>query len=152
MNTMNVATKLRSAGEVELAVSASQKLSAVLQTNDEAQAINVLDKFGKTHEIIIPRSALVIMAEVLNQLGSGNYVSLTPIHAELTTQEGADLLNMSRPTFIKLLDSGEITCRCVGNRRKVSYEDLMSYKIREEDRLSALTALSAVDEENDIGY
>ncbi|MEH0690907.1 DNA-binding protein [Vibrio cholerae] len=109
MNTMNVAIKLRSADEVELAVSASQKLSAVLQTNDEAQAFNVLDKSGKTHEIILPRSALVIMVEVLNQLGQGNYVSLKPIHAELTTQEGADLLNMSCSTFIKLLGAVDLS-------------------------------------------
>ena len=48
------------------------------------------------------------MIEILTQLGQGNTVSITPIHAELTTQEAADILNMSRPTFVKLLDTRAI--------------------------------------------
>ena len=53
------------------------------------------------------------MIEVLTQLGQGNSVSITPIHAKLTTPEGADMLNMSRPTFIKLLDSGDVVLATV---------------------------------------
>ncbi|MGZ7212439.1 helix-turn-helix domain-containing protein, partial [Streptococcus pyogenes] len=80
-------------------------------------------------------------------------VSITPIHAELTTQEGADILNMSRPTFIKLLDANEIPYSRKGNRRKVAYADLMAYKNRLEDkRLAALAELSALDQEMDMGY
>lgn len=150
---MNVATKLPSAEEIALAKLGSQELSAVIETNGEAQKINVFDKSGKIHEITIPASALDMMIEVLTQLGQGNSVSITPIHAELTTQEGADMLNMSRPTFIKLLDAKEIPFSRTGNRRKVAFADLMEYKDRlEQKRLSSLAELSALDQEMDMGY
>ncbi|MEZ9130088.1 helix-turn-helix domain-containing protein [Vibrio splendidus] len=150
---MNTATKLPSAEEMALAKLGSQELSAVIEINGEAQRINVVDKSGKTHEVTIPTSALNMMIEMLTQLGQGNSVSITPIHAELTTQEGADMLNMSRPTFIKLLDSGDIPFSRTGNRRKVAYTDLMEYKnCLEENRLAALAELSALDQEMDMGY
>ncbi|MEZ8105677.1 helix-turn-helix domain-containing protein [Vibrio cortegadensis] len=76
-----------------------------------------------------------MMIEVLTQLGQGNSVSITPIHAELTTPEGADMLNMSRPTFIRLLDSGDIPFSRTDNRRKVAYAEL-----------------SVLDQEMDMGY
>jgi excisionase family DNA binding protein len=60
---------------------------------------------------------------------------------------------MSRPTFIKLLDSGDIPFSRTGNRRKVAYADLMKYKDSlEENRLAALAELSALDQEMDMGY
>lgn len=150
---MNTATKLPSAEEMALAKLGSQELSAVIEINGEAQRIIVVDKSGKTHEVTIPTSALNMMIEMLTQLGQGNSVSITPIHAELTTQEGADMLNMSRPTFIKLLDSGDIPFSRTGNRRKVAYADLMSYKsCLEEKRLATLAELSALDQEMEMGY
>ncbi|AUI88979.1 DNA-binding protein (plasmid) [Vibrio azureus] len=150
---MNTATKLPSAEDMALAKLGSQELSAVIEINGEAQRINVVDKSGNTHGVTIPASALNMMIEVLTQLGQGNSVSITPIHAELTTQEGADMLNMSRPTFIKLLDSGDIPYSRTGNRRKVAYVDLMEYKNRlEENRLADLAELSALDQEMDMGY
>jgi len=150
---MNVATKLPCAEEIALAKLGSQELSAVVETNGEAQRINVVDKSGKAHEVTIPASALNLMIEILTQLGQGNSVSITPIHAELTTQEGADMLNMSRPTFIKLLDSQEIPFSRTGNRRKVTFVDLMEYKARLEDhRLASLAELSALDQEMNMGY
>ncbi|ODP99229.1 DNA-binding protein [Salinivibrio kushneri] len=146
-------TTLPSAEEITLAKLSSQALSAVIETNGEAQKIHVVDKSGQSHEVTIPSSALNMMIEVLTQLGHGNSVSITPIHAELTTQEGADMLNMSRPTFIKLLDANEIPYSRTGNRRKVAYADLMAYKNRlEEKRLAALAELSALDQEMDMGY
>jgi len=94
------------------------------------------------------------MLEVLTQLGQGNVVNITPIHAELTTQEGADILNISRPTFIKLLDSGVVPHIRTGNRRKVAYTDIMKYKEKlEEQRLQSLNELSALDQDiQGMGY
>ncbi|MCX8829690.1 helix-turn-helix domain-containing protein [Vibrio parahaemolyticus] len=150
---MNVATKLTSAEEIALAKLGSQELSAVIESNGEAQRINVVDKQGQAHEVMIPASALNLMIEVLTQLGQGNSVSITPIHAELTTQEGADMLNMSRPTFIKLLDSNEIPFTRTGNRRKVAFADLMEYKEQlEKRRLASLDELSQLDQDLGMGY
>lgn len=148
---MSIATKLPSAEEIALARLGSQELSAVMETNGEAQTINIVDKSGKAHEVTIPASALSLMIEVLTQLGQGNSVSITPIHAELTTQEAADLLNISRPTFIKLLDSGVVPFTRTGNRRKVAFFDVMAYKKNlEEQSLAALDELTALDQEMGI--
>jgi excisionase family DNA binding protein len=90
---------------------------------------------------------------MLTQLGQGNSVSITPIHAELTTQEAADMLNMSRPSFIKLLDSDDIPHSRTGNRRKVAFMDVMNYKQElENKRLATLDELSALDQELGLGY
>lgn len=150
---MNTTTTLPNAEEIALAKLGSQELSAVIESNGEAQKINVVDKSGKTHEVTIPSSALKLMIEVLTQLGQGNSVNITPIHAELTTQDGADILNMSRPTFIKLLDSGEIPFTRKGNRRKVAFADVIKYKENlEMQRLVTLDELSALDQEMGMGY
>ncbi|WP_305838875.1 excisionase family DNA-binding protein [Photobacterium leiognathi] len=145
-------TRLLSAEEIALAKLGSQELSTIVASG-EAQRINVVDKFGKMYEVMIPSCVLNMMIEVLTQLGHGNFVSITPIYAELTTQEGADMLNMSRLTFIKLLDSKEIPFTNTGKRRMVAYADLMEYKnCLEKSRRAVLAELSAIDQEMDMGY
>lgn len=144
---------LPTAEEVALAKLSSQKLSAVLETNGEIQDFNVVGKDGETHQVKMPASAVKLMIEVLTQLGQGNSVNITPIHAELTTQEAADILNMSRPTLIKLLDSGDIPHSRTGNRRKVAFVDVMNYKQDiDAKRLAALDELTALDQELGLGY
>ena len=152
MTMLNVQS-LPTAEEVALAKLSSQKLSAVLETNGEIQDFNVVGKDGETHQVKMPASAVKLMIEVLTQLGQGNSVNITPIHAELTTQEAADILNMSRPTLIKLLDSGDIPHSRTGNRRKVAFVDVMNYKQDiDAKRLAALDELTALDQELGLGY
>ncbi len=152
MTTFN-AQSLPSAEEMALAKLSSQALSAVWEANGEVQQISVVGKDGVTHNVQLPTSAVKLMIEMLTQLGQGNSVSITPIHAELTTQEAADLLNMSRPTFIKLLDAGDIPHSRKGNRRKVAFVDVMNYKQdMDAKRLEALDELTALDQELGLGY
>lgn len=144
---------LPSAEEVALAKVGSQELSAVLESSGDIQHFEVVGKDGETHSVQLPSSAVQLMIEVLTQLGQGNSVNITPIHAELTTQEAADLLNMSRPTFIKLLDEGALPHTRSGNRRKIAFVDVMSYKqLLDEKRKSALDELSSLDQEVGLGY
>ena len=76
----------------------------------------------------IPRQVLTLFLEVLGQLANGNGVTIVPVHAQLTTQQAADLLNVSRPYLIQLLESGELEHKTVGTDRRIRADDLIRYK------------------------
>jgi len=144
---------LPTAEEALLARSCSQGLSAIIDTKSEAQEFTLEDREGVAHKVAIPVSALRLFVELLTELGEGNMVKLVPVHAELTTQEAADLLNVSRPTLIKLLDEEAIPYHRAGNRRKILFSDIQAYKKRiEKARLATLEELSAMDQELGMGY
>lgn len=89
----------------------------------------------------MPRSALELLARVLAHMASGQAVSVVPSNAELTTQQAATMLNVSRPFLIGLLDAGEIDYRKVGKHRRFRAAPLLEYIGRRAaaDELSALT-------------
>lgn len=103
--------------------------------------------------ISIPAAAFRLLNDILTQMAQGNAVSLIPIHAELTTQQAADILNVSRPFLIEQLEKNIIPHRKVGTHRRVLFKDLMAYK-REMDckRLEALEQLTVQAEELEMGY
>lgn len=150
---MNAITAIPSAEEIALAKLSSQELATVIESQGESQLVSVIDKQGQKHEVTLPVSALKLMVEVLTQLGQGNSVNITPIQAELTTQDAADLLNMSRPTLIKLLDAGELPFSRTGNRRKVPFAAVLAYKQKvQAQRIDALDELASLDQELGLGY
>jgi excisionase family DNA binding protein len=110
-------------------------------------SLRVLDA-SKEETLRIPASAVKMLVRILEEMARGNAVTLIPVHAELTTQEAADMLNISRPSLIQLLDEGKIEYRKVGTHRRVRFEALMSYKrAADAERRAALAELAAYDQE-----
>ena len=121
MATLSPTRSLPTAEEVALARESGRALSAYLQTRAETQQIEIVDDTGKAHPVRMPVSALRLLVDVLTEIGEGNAVSIIPIHAELTTQEAADVLNVSRPFLVQLLERGEIPFHKIGTHRRVRY-------------------------------
>lgn len=98
-------------------------------------------------------SALRLLVDVLTEIGEGNAVSIIPIHAELTTQEAADVLNVSRPFLAQLLERGEIPFHKIGPRRRVRYQDVIAYKERiDAERSKTLDELAEQAQVHKMGY
>jgi excisionase family DNA binding protein len=130
--------------EADAAKETSRVLASHLRNGDPVKVRIVGDPSRET--VALPASAVRLLVRVLDEMARGNAATLIPVHAELTTQE--EMLNISRPSLIQLLDEGKIEYRRVGTHRRVRFESLMKYK-RQADaaRRAALAELAAYDQE-----
>ncbi len=105
------------------------------------------------HDLILPRQALIVLRDLLAEMGQGNAISLVPTHAELTTQVAANMLNVSRPYLVNLLEDGQIPFSKTGTHRRIRYQDLMAYKQqRDQQNKVLLDELTQRAQEQDMGY
>jgi excisionase family DNA binding protein len=104
-------------------------------------------------EVVLPPGAFEIVLDALALLSSGHGARVIPVEAELTTQEAAELLNVSRPFLVALLDDGRIPHRRVGSHRRVRSADVLAYKSKDEARRRrVLDELTSEAEKHGLGY
>ena len=147
-----VETVAPSEADTLLARESSRRLASHQLTRHPSVRIQVLDD-GEAETFAVPASALRLLLHILTEMAQGNAVTLVPVHTELTTQQAADFLNVSRPYVIKLLDEAKIPYRTVGKYRRIRFDDLMAYKRKDDDaRAKVLDRLTAEAQELWMGY
>ena len=134
--------------DTEVAERAARRIRDYLASHPDDDLLEVLGETGDDDALVIPRATAVMFAQILDLLGQGRGVQILPREAELTTQQAADMLNVSRPYLIGLLESGKISFRKVGRHRRIKFEALMEYKRQDDlERRAAADDLADLSEE-----
>ena len=137
--------RLPSPEEIENANSLRTVLAAEVR-EDEPTELQVVRPGGKTETLTLMPALAHSLLELLRHVGQGRLVTVVPVDAKLPTQKAADLLNVSRPHLIKLIDAGELPCEMVGRHRRVQAQDVLDYKAkRDRNRAEALAAMAGAD-------
>lgn len=104
-------------------------------------------------EVEIPASAFAALQAIVRDLAQGRTITLIPHDRELTTKEAADILNVSRPFLVKLLDRGDLPYHRVGTHRRLRVEDVLAYReLRAKRRREKLRELTELSEQLEGGY
>lgn len=123
-----------------------RRVIAAQATGEHDQKLKVLNEAGERAEVILTPGLSALLLELLRHIGRGDAVTLVPVGQMLTTQQAADMLNVSRPFLISLLEKERIPHVLVGRHRRIKAEDLFSYKRqRDEARAAALAELAELD-------
>ncbi|WGF87201.1 excisionase family DNA-binding protein [Marinivivus vitaminiproducens] len=125
---------------------ANQLRTIIAAHADGDTKLRVLDDDKAPLEVTLAPALSALLIEVLRHIGQGDAVTLVPVQQMLTTQQAADILNVSRPFLVGLLERNEITFTTVGRHRRIKAEDLFAYKrARDEKRAEALSKLAEAD-------
>jgi excisionase family DNA binding protein len=131
------------AGEAEAVIArkAAEKLKPIAAAK---QDVRIVVEDGPKVIVPLPARAVELFLRVLEAMSERTPISVIPHDAELSTQQGADYLNVSRPYFCGLIDRGEIKHRMVGRHRRVRFADLKEYEARSRrERMAALDEMAA---------
>jgi len=149
--TLSNVVHLPTAQEAEEAKITSRALSKYV--HNERLHLKIASNNNESEDLILPGYAINLLLTMLTEMSKGNAITVMPIHAELSTQETAELLNVSRPHLVDLLEQGKIPFRKVGTHRRVLANDVFDYKQRmDEARFKALDDLAAQAQELGMGY
>lgn len=141
---------------VELAKAAQRCIISAL---DHSHAVNIaivddgVTRIEDSPILKLPPKVLRLFADLLGSLAQGKAVTIMPKDIDVTTQEAAMFLNVSRPYLVRLLDEGKIPFHKVGTHRRIRFEDVVAYKdARQGLAQSALQELVDQAQELDMGY
>jgi excisionase family DNA binding protein len=139
--------------DVETAKESSRKLAPFAGKKNPTIQVQIASA-GKAPETVdLPTSALTLLVKILTEMGKGNAVTLMPIHAQLTTQQAAELLGVSRPFIVKELKEKKLSYQMVGTHRRIQYIDLLAYKDKiRADHDAAMNELVEQAQEHGMGY
>lgn len=152
MAMAQMTTALPSTQEMELARTSGQRLASVVAT-DHPLTVRVRDE-SEEQIIELPSGAVQLLLRLLENMASGRAVTIMARSAELTTQQAADMLNISRPFLVtQLLETRKIPYHRVGTHRRVRLDDVLNYKEQiDQDRRQVLDELTAQAQELGLGY
>jgi excisionase family DNA binding protein len=143
------ANQILTGEEARLARETSRQLSRALSNRKSV----TLRLGGIKEEIKLPKAAGSLLVEILNELGKGKAVKVLTMDAEISTQQAADLLHVSRPFLINLLERKEIPFHRIGSHRRLRLSDVLAYKKRtDEQRMAALDELTQLSQDFGLGY
>ncbi|ADU13903.1 DNA binding domain protein, excisionase family [Asticcacaulis excentricus CB 48] len=128
-----------------------RQILAELISEDTPVSMKLALEKGQIAEVTLSPLLAQTFLDISRLISSGKGFNITPVDAELTTQQSADMLNVSRPYFVKLLESGKIRFSKIGRHRRIKAEDLFAYKdARDSERAKLLSDMAREDSEN--GY
>ena len=131
----------------------SSRLLAAASAAPASLRMRIARPGREPEELELPASAFSLLVRALEEIGEGHAVALMPLLAELTTQEAASLLNVSRPFLIRQLDEGLIPHRKVGTHRRLALSDVLAYReSMKAGRRAALDALTEDAQRLNMGY
>lgn len=123
------------------------------QSTSPDEGIKTVSMTVEGRQIEVPALVYQMFLRLLTEIAAGNAVTLIPYHSELTTQQAADILNVSRPHVVKLLNQGKIPFRKVNRHRRIRFDDLMEFKrIQSAQREADLLELMAEGQRLGMGY
>lgn len=133
--------------EVEDARQSSRILSPRVQ-RDQPLELQVVGNYQQAETIHLPPIAVQMLLKILVHLSEGKAITIVPTQAELTTQQAADLLNISRPSLVRLLEHGAMPFHKVGSHRRILFSDLRAFQEQtQRAREASLADLSALSQE-----
>jgi excisionase family DNA binding protein len=144
---LDLSRRLPTPDETEKAL---QAVSALGRATTDKGVVPFCVQDGKETIVELPPAVGRMVIDLLMHISRGEAVSFVPFGAELTTQQAADMLNVSRPFLIKLLETDQLPHHKVGSHRRVNASDLMAYRQqREKKQKSALSELARLGQEID---
>jgi len=151
---METILKRTSGDDQRIALGSMTRLKGVSSKLRNVSTPGIKIKIQETGEFItIPKKALSLLITILSNMSEGKSITIIPTDSEVSTQQAADMLNVSRPHLVKLLENNIIPFKKVGSHRRILLRDLVTYeKSLQRTREEKLKFLSEQAQDLNLGY